>query len=209
MKYLILFFFAAVCSFASDLTKLEWQYSERVKYAENHDPSMIWLQDGRKLHVEYTAISWEEVDKWKPGRALAITYAHGVGVRLRDDATNKLLPIMCGLPEHPIDVLLNRYEEQFGSTAEMVELSHLADKEWEAEINRLEKELLKRLPPAGQSAFRKAEKSWEAFVDAESKNIGKIHDQEGTIHLVLAAKQFMNLKKERALTLLSYLGDVP
>ncbi len=53
----------------------KWEWSENIKYQENHDPSQVWLADGRKLSVDYGPIPWEVVDLWPRSKDLILGYS--------------------------------------------------------------------------------------------------------------------------------------
>jgi hypothetical protein len=52
-----------------------WLYQEAFIYSENHDPSLVYLEDGRQLEVQYRPeIEWEDAEKWPKGKKLFIGY---------------------------------------------------------------------------------------------------------------------------------------
>lgn len=182
-------------------------YTERVQYSENHDVSMVWLADGRKVKVLFGGISCEEMDKWAKGKAMSIVYAPESGLWLVDDATQKKIKILGGLPRHPIDVLLQRYLKRYYSTQDMVEGFAAAAGLWETEANRAQKELAGKLSKSGSVTLQKAQQRWSEFCAAETKVIAEMSDRDGTIWRIVAAERFMNLQKQRAQTLMAYLED--
>ena len=182
-------------------------YTERVQYSENHDPSMVWLADGRKVTVSFGEVSWEEMDKWAKGRAMSILYTPENGSWLVDDTTQSKIKILGGLSRYPIDVLLERYLKRYNSTQDMVEGYDAAANLWKMEATRTQKELDGKLSKSGKTTLQKAQQRWSEFCAAETKVIAEMSDRDGTIWRIVAAERFMNLQKQRAQTLMAYLED--
>lgn len=84
-----------------------WNWTKPVHYKEQHDPSVIWLQENLHLRVDFSKdISFEEVEKWPKGKALLHVFKQGDGFKLLDPANGKSLAVFSGLPSHPIEQLL-------------------------------------------------------------------------------------------------------
>jgi hypothetical protein len=117
----------------------EWIYTEPVRYQENHDPSVIWLEDGRQLAVQFGTITWEQVEKgWRAGRQLTLAYSARQGCVLIDEETRDLLPVIGGWgDEHPLDVILRKNLALTQSTIDMIEAYRSNALRWEKEIERL------------------------------------------------------------------------
>ena len=74
----------------------EWIYSEPVTFQDDHDPSDIYLKDGRDLRVSYGTVTWQEVQEWKPGRRLTLAYSAKAGCVLIDEDAWDELPVLGG-----------------------------------------------------------------------------------------------------------------
>jgi uncharacterized protein YecT (DUF1311 family) len=210
LQFLPLLLLLALPTAAADqATALSWDHREAVRYQENHDPSMIWLTDGRQLQVHYASPSWGEVEKWTKGRPLTILYTAAGGFQLVDDATGKRLRVLSGM-EHPLDKLLDRNLEKEGSTIGMSACYSQATRQWQMEMDRTLEELREALPPKESQAVKAAQDAWVKFRDAERKAINAIHSREGTgtISITEAASAHLGVIRDRTLTLRSRLATV-
>ncbi|MFM1770004.1 MAG: hypothetical protein RJA22_2533 [Verrucomicrobiota bacterium] len=189
--------------------RLRWDHRESVRYQENHDPSMIWLTDGRKLQVHYGKLTWKQVEQWKKGRALTLRYTVAEGLQLVDDATGGRLRVLGGMP-HPLDGLLDRNLERAESTMGMAECYSQASRQWELEMNRNLKELRAALPREESLAVQAAQEAWLKFRDQERKAINAINNREGTgtITILNAGGAHLRVTRDRALHLESQLAEV-
>lgn len=186
-----------------------WEHREAVRYQENHDPSMVWLVDGRKLQVHYANPSWEEVEKWAKGRPLTLLYTAEGGLQLVDDATGKRLRVLSGM-DHPLDKLLEQNLKKEGSTMGMSACYSQAAGQWQLEMDRTLKELRAALPAKESRAVQAAQDAWVKFRDAERKAINAIHSREdtGTLSVIQAASDHLGVIRDRTLTLRSRLATV-
>jgi uncharacterized protein YecT (DUF1311 family) len=160
-----------------------WLYQQPVVYSENHDPSMVYLDDGRQLQVEYgPEIEWEEVNKWQKGKKLFISYNSTNGTVLVDSSTGKTLPILSGLKEHPLEVLEHQRGKKDISTMDMVDTLNAFTDLWEKEMNRVLNALMTTVDMDGKRTIQDSQEAWKKFRDAEVKMLIKIHNErEGTI----------------------------
>jgi uncharacterized protein YecT (DUF1311 family) len=192
------FFFLFLCP-SVVLAGEQWDWSERVQYQENHDPSMVWLTDGRKIQVEYSAIPWQTVDKWPRGNPLLLRYNAESGVVLFDPDSQKALPVLRGLDKHPIDLIVGKCLGQNDSTTGMVDCYGRGHDLWDKELNRSYKALIESLGDDQKKKVKEAQQQWLQFRDAQIAAIGAIyHGREGTLWRIVAAEQFMNVVKEQA-----------
>jgi uncharacterized protein YecT (DUF1311 family) len=207
---LVLLLAAAVPARAADVgPRLAWDHREAVRYQENHDPSMVWLADGRKLQVHYGTVSWEEVERWRKDRALTLRYTGADGLQLVDDATGKGLRVLGGM-EHPLDKLLEGNLGKNESTLGMAECYSQATRQWQLEMERTLQELRAALPAQESRAVQAAQDAWGRFRDAERKAINAIHSREGTGSMsnVQAAAAHLKVIRDRALALQQHLADI-
>jgi uncharacterized protein YecT (DUF1311 family) len=180
------------------LADVKWDWSESVEYQENHDPSMIWLTDGRKIRVEYSKIPWEAVEKWPRGKAVVLGYQPEVGVVLFDPESQKSIPILSGLQKHPIDLITEKCLEDNQSTQGMVECYDGGYGLWDKELNRSYSGLMASLNDEQRKAVQEAQRQWLKFRDAQIIAIGAISNRDGTIGRIVSAEHVMNLIKEQA-----------
>lgn len=179
-----------------------WDWSQPVRYAENHDPAMVALADGRDLSVLFAEITFEDVDKWPKDKALVLGYRDGAGVVLFDADSGKSLLVLHGLEDqHPIDLLLKRCLDRNGTTLGDIDCHAAAERRWDAELNRAYRLLLGALDPPHAAALRTAQQQWLKFRDAERSAIDAVYDREGTLWKVVDARRRMELVRERALRL--------
>ena len=185
-----------------------WLYQEKVVYSENHDPSMVYLDAGRQLQVEYgPEIEWEEVNKWQKGKKLSISYSLTKGTVLVDPSTGKTLPILSGLKEHPLDILEHQRGEKDISTMDMVDTLNAFTDLWEKEMNRVLNALMNTVDMDGKRTIQDSQEAWKKFRDAEIKMLIKIHSgREGTIQSIIISSRIQTITRDRAIQINSYLS---
>ncbi len=207
MKYLLLTGALLLSSMpASALAAEKWDYQQEVSYQEYHDPLMVWLSDGRKLAVSLGTIKFEEIDAWKRGRKLSLVYQSGAGVALLDIQSGKKLPVLSGWQKHPIEHLQNLCIDKNPSTLGMVDCTQLASKRWDAELNFAYGKLQKQLSADGKESLKLAQRQWLKFRDEQTKAIQAIYrERDGTIWQTVAAQSLLELNKEQALRLMSFI----
>ena len=109
-------------------------------------------------------------------------------------------------PKHAIDIKIDKLVDKGGSTAEMVETYDQGLKLWDAELNRVYKDLLAMLPDADKAVLREAQRQWIAFRDAQLKFIDACYAHyEGTMFIPMRASAVMEVTRARALDLLGRL----
>jgi len=179
-----------------------WDWSERVRYRENHDPSVITLSDGRELMVDSSGASVGDMDKWPKEKPLLLGYRRGSGVVLSDPDTGESMQVLHGLEDkHPIDLLVKRCLDKEESTPGRESCYSDGLEQWDAELNRAYKVLIDAVGAKHREAVRGAQQQWLKFRDAELAAINAIYDREGTLWRVVAARRHMELTRERALRL--------
>jgi uncharacterized protein YecT (DUF1311 family) len=179
-----------------------WDWSEHVRYRENHDPSVVILSDGREFMVDYSDIPFEEVEKWPKDKPLLLGYRRGQGVTLSDPDSGKSMRVLHGIDDkHPIDLLIKRCIDKDESTAGQEACYADGRQQWDAELNRAYKVLLDAVGEEHRAAVRTAQQQWLKFRDAELAAINAVYDREGTLWRIVAARRQMELTRERALRL--------
>lgn len=188
------------------LAQSSWDYRESVEYLANGDPSRVWLADGRKIEVIYEAIPWEEVDSWPEGKPLILGYRTGVGTLLHDPKTGKEIPVVSGLAQHPLDLILDQCLDENWTTLGMIECYGVAQTRWDAELNAHYQRLMNTLNPGQQALLKQSQRAWIAFRDAQLASIHAVYDRDGTIWRIVQAQQAMKVTREQALRLNSFSG---
>jgi uncharacterized protein YecT (DUF1311 family) len=179
-----------------------WDWSEPVRYRENHDPSVVTLSDGRELMVDYSGSSVDDMDKWPQDKPLLLGYRRGHGVVLSDPDTGKSMQVLHGLEDkHPIDLLIKRCLDKDESTPGREACYADGREQWDAELNRAYKVLIDAVGEQHRAALRGAQQQWLKFRDAELAAINAVYDREGTLWRVVTARRQMELSRERALRL--------
>ncbi len=109
-------------------------------------------------------------------------------------------------PKHAIDTKIDKLVDKGGSTAEMVEAYDQGLKLWDAELNRVYKDLLALLSDADKTVLREAQRQWVSFRDAQLKFIEACYAHyEGTMYIPMHASAVMEVTRSRALDLLGRL----
>lgn len=108
--------------------------------------------------------------------------------------------------KHPIDKALEACLDKNSSTAGMVDCIGKAYDKWDKELNRVYAELMKRLSPDARAKLKEAQLQWLKFRDSEFKLQEGIYSKlEGTMYIPMSADSRMQVVKNRALELKSYL----
>lgn len=179
----------------------KWDYKQDVVFDSTHDPSMVHLKDGRKIEVFYGHVKWEEVNDWKAGRAISIAYNLNSGVVLFDAATGKKVPILSGLAEHPVDILLKKCLNVETTTAGMGGCYGDSIKMWDKELNLHYSQLLSTLDAKGKEDLKQAQRAWIKFRDLQITAIGAVYSDSGTMGSISGGAQVMQITKDQALRL--------
>lgn len=183
----------------------ELDYKELVYYKENHDPLIIYLEDGRKLEVDFESIPWEEVNSWPAGKEINFGYTIGKGAILQDPVTGRTMNVLAGLEKHPLDLILDKCLKEDYSTQGMVECFANANSNWDQELNAKYNKLIAILNEDAKSAVRDSQRKWIIFRDAQIAAINSVYDLEGTMWRVGKMKRIMEVTKDQALRLNSLL----
>jgi hypothetical protein len=151
----------------------EWVVSEEVTYVDYHDPSVIVLEDGRRLSVLYDGRSnWETVSEWPVGTKLQLAYSRSEGAMLINAASYFRVVVYDGFDgKHPLDVLYDRASALDYSSIGMVMAVDASITRWKQEIQRIHEyfQQSSQLPPEAKAAFTAEQKAWDAFLAAHSK----------------------------------------
>jgi hypothetical protein len=195
----------ATADFPPRSTSAEWLFNEPVHYLENHDPAMVWLQDGRQLQVVYGENGWEQVELWPAGYPLLLTYSEPTGVVLIDPASGVKFPVLAGCEDrHPLDLLLQSRRERAVSTLEIIEAYDTVSEHWAREIDRLITVIAaaEQVPASVQRDLRKAQQAWSIFRDRQFAAAGQIYNLTGgTLGDIEFAQHRLGVIKARALQL--------
>lgn len=192
----------------------EWMEPEDVVFKASHDPTIVELKDGRRLAVIYGGPddahrpTWSEVQNWKPGRPLRLTFAAAEGAVLYDPESQGLLPITTGLERHhPLDRLLERCLEMAPTTVDILQAYADNAKRWDGEIDRIY-----ALVKEDQSLAKEVRKSlemeqvaWIRFREAGLTTAGKVFSTlEGSMWSIEWARWCHALRREHAQSLLGW-----
>lgn len=108
--------------------------------------------------------------------------------------------------QHPIDKFYEDCVEKNGSTAGMVECADKAYKKWDAEMNRIYGELMKKLPAKKAAALKQSQRDWLTYRDSNFKLITEVYgSMEGTMYIPMHAYAKVRILRERTLLLKGYL----
>ena len=180
----------------------DWIHTEAVSYQENHDPSMIWLQDGRHLMVIYDSLTWKDVDKWENGRKLTLAFSAQRGCVLIDAESRENLPVIAGWGDkHPLDILLQRNLGLTRTTLDIIEAYDASTARWKKEIDRLYLVYLEydQIPAADKVTIRKERALWDQFLDGHDRVAGCLYSlPDGTMWSIKAAEHDNALIKSQA-----------
>ena len=109
-------------------------------------------------------------------------------------------------PKQPIDKALEACLDKDSTTAGMVDCIGKAYDKWDKELNRVYAELMKRLTQDARAKLKEAQVQWLKFRDAEFQMQSGIYSRlEGTMYIPMSADSRMQVVKNRALELKSYL----
>lgn len=111
-----------------------------------------------------------------------------------------------GAAKHPIDAWLEQCTAKDESTAGQLNCLAEAFRKWDAELNRVYQELMKKLPEAARPALKSAQVAWLKHRDEEFKLLAALYDPlDGTMYGLMKAADRVDLVRKRALELSSYL----
>ena len=111
--------------------------------------------------------------------------------------------------KHPIDVWLEKcMEKENYTTAGMLNCSSQALDKWDKELNRVYKELIKKLSPEEKELLKQSQRQWIKFRDAEFKWISGLYLGIGTNIPLEKMSIMLDIVKERVKMLEEYLDLV-
>jgi len=109
--------------------------------------------------------------------------------------------------KHPIDVWLEQCTAKDESTAGQIACLTTAFEKWDAELNRVYQELMKKLPEAARPALKSAQLAWLKHRDEEFKLLAALYDSlDGTMYGLMKAADRVDFVRKRALELSSYIS---
>ena len=179
-------------------------YEQPVQYADQHDPSVISLEDGRRLQVRYDGLSFDAVDAWSAGRPLVLTYFADRGMTLLDPASGAKLTVhtVDGGP-HQLDVWTDACMDNAMSTLSMHDCLKQGILNWSVEVDRLWAALATAAP--GTQA---AQATWIAHRDAEFDAISTTYGaMQGSMWGISAGQARLRVVRDQALRLSQLLAD--
>lgn len=111
--------------------------------------------------------------------------------------------------KHPIDVWLEKCTEKENyTTAGMLNCSSQALDKWDKELNRVYKELIKKLSPEEKELLKQSQLQWIKFRDAEFKFLDNLYLETGTIVPVMIMGDKLDIVSERVKILEKYLNYI-
>lgn len=101
---------------------------------------------------------------------------------------------------HPIDQALSQCMEtpEGMSTHGMRECLSQANADWDRELNRVWRELMRELPAEAQTALRASQRQWLAFRDADVAALEAAYgSMQGSMYLIMLADSVVTLTRDR------------
>jgi hypothetical protein len=173
----------------------------------------IYLEDGRKLQVALDqpnsdGLKWSEVNQWKRGRPLRISFSQASGPTLIDVESFSQLPIIGGFDStqspHPLDRLLRQNLENSRDTVSIEETYALNTQRWESEIDRIYDVAAEDIRVL--EFVKKAQVSWKLFRKNQIKAAAELHNlPPGTMWRIRQAEFVHEFTRSHALQLLALL----
>ena len=185
----------------------EWVVSEEVTFADTHDPSVIKLEDGRRLSVLYDGKSnWETASEWPVGTKMQLAYSRSEGAMLINAESNFRVVVYDGFDgKHPLDVLYDQASALDYSTMGMVMAHDASITRWKQEIQRIHEYFQKssQLPPEAKAALAAEQKAWDAFLAAHSKASSSLYAlPDGTMWRGMSLDDHREMIRDHAMRLL-------
>lgn len=191
----------------------EWLWSESVQFLEYHDFMQIYLEDGRKLQVALDqpnsdGLKWSEVNQWKRGRPLRISFSQASGPTLIDVDSFSQLPIIGGFDSaqspHPLDRLLSQNLENSRDTVSIEQAYALNTQRWETEIDRIYDVAAEDIRV--RAAVKTAQVSWKLFRENQIKAAAELYSfPPGTMWGIRHSEFVHEFTRSHALELLTLL----
>ena len=108
--------------------------------------------------------------------------------------------------KHPIEVKIEKAQDDALSTHQQREVQELALKLWDAEMNRVYTKLRKTLKPEASAALQAAQREWLKYRDSQVKFLDEMYAAfEGTMFIPMHMAAVARVTKERALGLIRLL----
>jgi len=108
--------------------------------------------------------------------------------------------------KHPIDAWLEDCTARDESTAGQIACLAAAYEKWDAELNRVYRELMSALPEASRPALKSAQFAWLKQRDEEFKLLAAVYDLlDGSMYRLMKAADRVDIVRKRALELSSSL----
>ena len=160
-------------------------YTKIVIFKECHDPGYIVSTEGEKYTFGYIGITHDNIETWKTGRKLNLTYNNTEGTRLCDPESGQSAHVTTS--KHLIDVILEELLEKASDTVSTAACYHAAFEMWEADITRNLKRLKKDLSAEDFNIVEQMHKSWLNYKDLRFKVGSDILGRDsGTIGIIEA-----------------------
>ncbi len=115
--------------------------------------------------------------------------------------------VYAGPRKDPIDVWLDRCLDRNPSEAGMENCTYKAQQMWNARLNKVYGELMRKLNPKQREELKESERNWVRFVQSEKKFIYDFEPPFADAQLS-GDDSVMDLYKQRALQLQGYLDDL-
>ena len=116
------------------------------------------------------------------------------------------LPAWAGVAAHPIDAWLAECMEKDPSSQGTNSCLGRAYEKWDAELNRVYRELSGKLDAGERAALRDAQRAWVAFRDGELGWLGKFYGGlQGSMYGNMLAADRAELVRRRVMELSSFL----
>jgi Uncharacterized protein conserved in bacteria len=107
--------------------------------------------------------------------------------------------------KHPIDIWLEKcMERENYTTAGMLSCSSQALDKWDKELNRIYKELIKKLSPEERELLKQSQLQWVKFRDAEFKFLDNLYLGIGTMIPVMIMGEKLDIVSRRVKMLEAY-----
>jgi uncharacterized protein YecT (DUF1311 family) len=111
--------------------------------------------------------------------------------------------------KHPIDVWLEQCTAKDESTYGQINCLTEAYKKWDAELNRVYQELMKKLPEAGRSALKSTQLAWIKHRNEEFNLLTVLYEMfDGSMFGLMKVADQVDFVRKRALELSSYLSVI-
>jgi len=111
-----------------------------------------------------------------------------------------------GAAKHPLDVWLAECTAKDESTAGQIACLTEAYKKWDAELNRVYQELMKKLPEAARAALKSSQLAWIKHRNEELNFLTALYEiPDGTMYGLMKTADQVDFVRKRALELASYI----